>query len=169
MDRGLFEKWLAPWAPEQCMELNTLLLQHLVEGLAPLPDADSAEEHAPWLDSAWEHVQAAVIAAALAEAARKAEEEGAEEPEPRTAPEGHIGDAELAAWLQSVLNWQGNDELLEVLRDEVTGTLEGDAMQHPVEESGMWAPDDSRNNKSQEDLLEELRQDLAKAVGENAA
>ena len=103
----------------------------------------------------------------LAEAARNAAEAAgnAEEvqPEPRSAPEDHVTDKELAHWLPSVIEWEGQDDMLQVLRDELTTTHHVDALQHPVEESGTWAPDDCLNNKSSSELMGEMRRDLLEA------
>ena len=103
----------------------------------------------------------------LAEAARNAAEAAgnAEEvqPEPRSAPEDHVTDKELAHWLPSVIEWEGQDDMLQVLRDELATTHHVDALQHPVEESGTWAPDDCVNNKRSSELMGEMRRDLLEA------
>ena len=170
MDRALFEKWLAP---DMCMELNQLLQMHLAEGVVPLPTTDNEEERTTWLDEAWKHVLQEVVQlaeAALMTAAVNAAQEGeAPDPEPRSAPDGHITHVELTAWLEQILAGQAPAEVKEVLLDEITAIHASESMRHPVEESGMWDPEDGGTKKSEEQLLAELRQELAEQMGSDAA
>ena len=68
----------------------------------------------------------------------------------------------MAKWLESVLEWKSwsDNELLDVLRDEVTAVVETDAFAQPIESSGTWDPDQLTDRKSEEELFGELKRDL---------
>ncbi len=70
-------------------------------------------------------------------------------------------DVPLARWLEQIpLDMHGDDKILDVLRDEVTALFEMEAMEHPVESSGTWAPDDVEHSKTQEQLIDEFYTEL---------
>ena len=54
-----------------------------------------------------------------------------------------VRDVPLARWLEQIpLDMHGDDKILDVLRDELAALFEMEAMEHSVEVSGTWAPDD---------------------------
>ena len=75
---------------------------------------------------------------------------------------GGVLDEELAEWLSTVLDWEGDRPLLEVLRDEVTAAVEAKAFAQPIESSGTWDPDQLRDRKNEGEMLEELKSELAR-------
>ena len=74
---------------------------------------------------------------------------------------GGVLDEDLAEWLGTVLEWQGDRPLLQVLRDEVTAAVEAKVFAQPIESSGTWDPDQLRDRKNEEELLEELQKEVA--------
>ena len=82
-----------------------------------------------------------------------------------TAGKGHILDEHMAKWLEVVLDWKSDNALLDVLRDEVTAAVEIEAFAEPIESSGTWDPDQLTNRKTEEELLGELKRDLAAKCG----
>ena len=54
----------------------------------------------------------------------------------------------MAKWLGVVLEWKSDNDVLDVLRDEVTAALETEAFAQPIESSGTWDPDQLTNRKN---------------------
>ena len=75
-----------------------------------------------------------------------------------------VPDIVLSSWINKHIIADSNvEETLELLRDELTATHELLALQMPLDECGMWSPDAITNNKTQDELMEELKEDLLKA------
>ena len=139
-------------------------------------DDDAAEggKDDAWLRKAWRHVRREVTEFLAQEAAAKdaevADEEEKQEPEEAATaggdvscaarPSRHIKDEVLAKWMRTVVDWQGEDDLLQVLRDEVTAAGEMEAFAQPMESSGTWDPDNLTHAKTDEELAGDLRDDL---------
>ena len=62
---------------------------------------------------------------------------------------GRILDEHMAKWLRAVLEWKGDNDVLDVLRDEVTAALEAEAFAQPIESSGTWDPEQLTNRKTE--------------------
>ena len=79
-----------------------------------------------------------------------------------TAGKGYILDEHLAKWLDTVLDWKSwsENQLLDVMRDEVTAVVEADVFRQPIESSGTWDPDQLADRKSEAELFGELKRDL---------
>ena len=123
---------------DACLQLNVLLRLHLDSLLAKTSedapvkvegsDDDAAEsgKDDAWLLRAWRHVRRGVTELLAQEAAAKDadaayEEEKQEQHEVATAcadascaarPSRHITDARLAKWMRTVVDWQGECDLL---------------------------------------------------------
>ena len=63
------------------------------------------------------------------------------------------------------LPWSEQSILLDVFRDELTTVQELEALQHPVESSGTWAPDELLGKKTEDELVTEFQAALARAYG----
>lgn len=76
-----------------------------------------------------------------------------------------LEDAVLARWLVRTLPWGEESSLLDVLRDELTTVQELEALQHPVESSGTWAPVELLGKKTEDELVTEFQADLVRTYG----
>ena len=84
-----------------------------------------------------------------------------------TAGKGCILDEHLAKWLDNVLDWKSwnENQLLDVMRDEVTAVVEAAVFREPIESTGTWDPDQLTDRKSEAELFGELRKDLRAKCG----
>ena len=126
------------------LELNVLLKLHLLEmlqgegedGSHDCKDAEATDvdEDGIWFDRAWRYIQQRITEAEEAAAQNESGEDpsdavsvsGAADAEP-TAPKNwphHVSDEALARWLETAVAWEGTEDLLEVLRDELTSAME---------------------------------------------
>ena len=76
-------------------------------------------------------------------------------------------DEHLAKWLDTVIDWKSwsENQLLDVMRDEVTAVVEADVFRQPIESSGTWDPDQLTDRKSEAELFGELKRDLRAKCG----
>jgi hypothetical protein len=184
IDRDFFAHWMGSGQDEEtCFQVNVLLRAHLGEVLAdedaPADGGDESGSDAAgvaedsWEARAWRRVCRDV---ARAEAEREAEERVAPEDEAETDGEAaadalpakvtvhrRLDDVVLARWLERTLPWSEQSTILDALRDELTTVQELQALQHPVESSGTWAPDELLGKKTEDELVTEFQAELSKA------
>ena len=181
---------------EACFQVNVLLRLHLDEVLGDegaqagsgddgsSSDGATAAEGALWESRAWRRVCRDVaraeteLQAVASKEKREGEEEegdaeeagadgdGAEVPPVKPVVRHRIKDVALARWLERTLPWNEQSSLLDVLRDELTTVQELEALQHPVESSGTWAPDELLGKKTEGELITEFKEDLVRAFPE---
>jgi hypothetical protein len=187
IDQHFFASWMGSTPDEQgCFQVNVLLRAHLDLELEDSVESDAAEEEEeeeevestaggvsdPWAACAWRRICRAVAHA-------EAEQEPAERETPggdddaadadathaKVAVHQRLKDVALARWLESTIQWNEQSSLLDVLRDELTTVQEMEALQHPVEASGTWAPDELLTKKTEDQLVTEFQNDLNKTFG----
>ena len=160
-----------------CVILKDHLRTTLGEGAESGAESDESE-HEPgplqaggdvaFMRRAWRHVRREVLkmettgetSAPQDEKVAEAEDSGEQAASTR-ALRKQVRDVPLARWLEQIpLDMHGDDKILDVLRDEVTALFEMEAMEHPVESSGTWAPDDVEHSKTQEQLIDEFYTEL---------
>ena len=191
-DRSLLEHWLRLGTENgSCLELSVMLFAYLRRVCASEVPADATsngsgeddEVHADdscdalpsaWYRRAWRHVRQST--AKMLASQTSTQQDGATEADQDRHPADsstacrEIKDETLAQWLLDVL---GNDcieedafaKLLGKLRDELTVLFEHEAAQCPLETSGTWEPDDVCNDRTQEELIDELRAEVAQNFG----
>ena len=180
IDRALFRRWLQPPSEHSIdMQLSVLLRIHchaILDGkVGNATDSDEQScgempsEEEQWALRSWSYVRRSVLEA---EASRGVKPDGTEgeneigETPMRDAPRARsVQDEALARWLTQVVEWHSNDDLLFVLRDELTAVQELEALTHPVEESGTWEPDDLAASKTQEELMGDFLSQLGERFG----
>ena len=184
IDQHFFARWMGSGQDEQgCFQVNVLLRAYLDEALEDSAASDVADDDAettlgvvsdPWAACAWRRVCRAV---AHAEAEREPEEhstrrehDGSDDADANATPtkvtvRQRIQDIVMARWLERTIQWNEQSSLLDVLRDELTTVQELEALQHPVESSGTWAPDELLTKKTEDQLVAEFQDDLNKAFG----
>ena len=182
LDKPLLGKWLGEHLKLQLNGQVFCVLSSAMQDVLPAEKQEAPEELL-WEEKAWP-VLLQLVRQAVSERTARAEQERQQSLDAGLEPEGLpdlepvpskdamiLTDTALATWMGPwvrVEAWEGQCDVLAVLRDELTIVQELEVLeQQPVEHSGTWEPDSNDAKISEEELIADYWNELVQEHGDD--